>query len=71
MHRNNVFSEQVLVEGDALVRQYPGEETLTNIMALSEKRSRREDLEASKHCLLKYLKILSKEIYICFKYNSK
>jgi hypothetical protein len=53
MHRNNVFSEQLLVEGDALVRQYAGEETLKNIMALSEKRSRRE--EASKHCLLKAL----------------
>ena len=41
-HKNNVFTEQVLVEcteGDALVRQYASEEALSNIMALSEKRS--------------------------------
>ena len=28
MHKNNVFSEEVLVEGDALVRQCASEETL-------------------------------------------
>jgi hypothetical protein len=33
-----------LVEGDALVRQYASEETLSNIMALSEKRNRREEV---------------------------
>jgi hypothetical protein len=41
-YKNNVFTEQVLVEcteGDALVRQYASEEALSNIMALSEKRS--------------------------------
>ena len=48
MHKNNVFSEEVLVEGDALVRQCASEETLSNIMTLSERR--RE--EVSRHWLL-------------------
>ena len=29
MHKNNVFSEQLLVEGNALVRQYTSDETLS------------------------------------------
>jgi hypothetical protein len=44
MHKNNVFCEQVLVEGDALVCQYASEETLSNIMALPEKQSQREEV---------------------------
>ena len=43
MHKNIVFSEQVLLEGDALVRQYASEETLHNIMVLSDKRGRKDE----------------------------
>ena len=49
-------SLMILVEGDALVRQYASEETLCfseEIMAFSGIRSQRE--EVNKHCLLKYL----------------
>jgi hypothetical protein len=58
MHKNTKYlaNRLVLVEGDALVRQYASEETLAfseEIMTFSEIRSQRE--EVNKHCLLKYL----------------
>jgi hypothetical protein len=50
MHKNHIVSEQLLIKGGALVRQYASEETLPNIMALSEKRSRREEVNIA--CLI-------------------
>ena len=60
MHKNNVFSKQVLVEGDALVRQCMSEETLSNIIALSKSVKRISKVNIG------YLKVLEdkKRIFI-------